>query len=218
MRLFCIDRLFNVGYGDNFSCGCAVLPSANRMQAPCSNPRKDAPVKKAPLLLLIAAVFVFAGCSTKSQLYRPDTVVHISQSSKFKVGETTDSSGYTFVDKAEAFSLKDAMAGAVQAALAMDGLSSGTASYSVDTTITGYEPGNAFTRWIIPGAGATTLKTESIVRDASGAEIARIPVERSIAAGGGYTINAWKYVFDDVAKELARVIKEDLLLLKPKTT
>lgn len=179
-------------------------------------------MRRAPLLLHVAALFLFAtlsaGCSTKSQLYRPDTVVQVPQSSKFKVGVTVDSSGYTFVDKAEAFSLKDTMAGAVQAALAMDGLSSGTASYSVDTTITSYEPGNAFTRWVIPGAGATKLHTESVVRDASGAEIARIPVERSIAMGGGYTINAWKYVFEDVARELARVIKEDLLLLKPKAT
>lgn len=179
-------------------------------------------MRRAPLLLLVAALFLFAtlsaGCTTKSQLYRPDAVVHISQGSKFKVGETVDSSGYSFVDKAEAFSLKDAMTGAVQAALAMDGLSGGTAGYSIDTTITSYEPGNAFTRWVIPGAGATRLQTESIVRDGNGAEIARIPVERSIAIGGGYTINAWKYVFEDVARELSRVIKEDLLLLKPKTT
>ena len=44
--------------------------------------------------------------------------------------------------------------------------------------------------------------------------MARLPVHRSIAAGGGYTINAWKYVFDDVAKETVRVMKEQLLIPK----
>lgn len=43
----------------------------------------------------------------------------------------------------------------------------------------------------------------------------RIPVERSIAAGGGYTINAFKYVFEEVAKETTRVIKTQLLVPRP---
>lgn len=44
--------------------------------------------------------------------------------------------------------------------------------------------------------------------------MAKIPVNRSIAAGGGYTIGAWKTVFDDVAQEIVKVLKEQLLGIK----
>lgn len=104
------------------------------------------------------------------------------------------------------------MTAALTAALAFDGLNSDKTDFVIITKITGYAPGNAFTRWVIPGAGATTLSTESIVYTIDNVEIARIPVERSIAAGGGYTINAWKYVFEEVAKETTRVIKTQLMM------
>lgn len=70
---------------------------------------------------------------------------------------------------------------------------------------------------MLPGAGATKLTTVSIIYTADRRELARIPVTRSIAAGGGYTIGAWKYVFKDVAKETVKVIKEQILKIeKPK--
>lgn len=148
----------------------------------------------------------------KSNLHRAADTTYLPTNAKFKVGETADVSGYTFTDKSEAFSLQDAMTAALTAALAFDGLNSDKTDFVIITKITGYAPGNAFTRWVIPGAGATTLSTESIVYTIDNVEIARIPVERSIAAGGGYTINAWKYVFEEVAKETTRVIKTQLMM------
>lgn len=170
---------------------------------------------KLTVFLMMLIVIAVAGCSTKSQVYMPDRTIHIAKSSKFAVGETVDISGFVFEEQSEKFSLSDAMAGSINAALAMDGLSGSTTQYTIRTKITGYAPGNAFARWLIPGAGATELKIESIIVGSDGQEVARIPVERSIAAGGGYTIKAYKYVFDDVAKELVRVIKERLLMIKP---
>jgi len=102
----------------------------------------------------------------------------------------------------------------LNAAISMEGLAGSNATYVIKTKITEYAPGNAFTRWIIPGAGATKLSTESIVYTTDNIEVARIPVHRSIAAGGGYTIDAWKYVFEDVAKETVKVIKTQLVVPK----
>ena len=151
----------------------------------------------------------------KSNLHRADATVNLPMSTKFKLGETVDASGFSFTDQAEQFSLKDTMAGALATALNQEGLTSDTAGYVINTRITGYAPGNAFTRWVLPGAGATKLSTESIITTTDNVEVARIPVERSIAAGGGYTINAFKYVFEEVAKETTNVIKTQLLVPGP---
>ena len=67
---------------------------------------------------------------------------------------------------------------------------------------------------MLPGAGATKLVTESEIYTPEGVLVAKIPVNRSIAAGGGYTIGAWKTVFDDVAQEIVKVLKEQLLGIK----
>lgn len=172
-------------------------------------------LKRSIAPLCIVALCLLCGCSMKSNLHRADATVNLPMSTKFKLGETVDASGFSFTDQTEQFSLKDAMAGALAAALAQEGLTSDTAGYIINTRITGYAPGNAFTRWVLPGAGATKLSTESVITTTENVEVARIPVERSIAAGGGYTINALKYVFEEVAKETATVIKTQLLAPGP---
>lgn len=151
----------------------------------------------------------------KSNLHRADATTSLPITTKFKLGETVDASGFSFTDKTEQFSLKDTMSSALATALNQEGLASDAAGYVISTRITGYAPGNAFTRWVLPGAGATKLSTESVITTTDNVEVARIPVERSIAAGGGYTINAWKYVFEEVAKETASVIKTQLLVPQP---
>lgn len=171
-------------------------------------------MKALVLSIFVIASLVMAGCSTKSNLHRAPEATHLAADSKFKIGETVDASGFVFSDPREKFSLSEAMAGSLNSALSMEGLSASNAKYIVKTKVIEYAPGNAFTRWMLPGAGATKLSTECTVYTTDNIEIARIPVQRSIAAGGGYTIDAWKYVFDDVARETVRVIKTQLMVSK----
>ena len=70
-----------------------------------------------------------------------------------------------------------------------------------------YEKGNAFKRWLMPGAGKTILSVEATFIDADGDTIAQSQATRSVGAGGGYTIGAWKQVFSNVAEQLV----EDLV-------
>lgn len=163
------------------------------------------------LFLIAVAVFFISGCATKSNVYQPKDATYLPSDTRFKVENSIDASGFSFSEKEEAFSLSEAMHGSMNAALASEGLLSDSGTYTVTTKINKYEPGNAFTRWLIPGAGATKLSTETVVLDKYNAEIARIPVERSIAFGGGFTIGAYKYVFDEVAKETVRVMKSKLI-------
>jgi len=162
-----------------------------------------------PLLLLLCVLFT-AGCSTKSRITPVGDAPHIPAGSTFAVGKTVDESGYVFGEKDERFSLPDTMNASLKNALAQESMTSDQGRLVINTRILAYAPGNAFARWLVPGAGATKLSTESEVCAPDGKVLAKIPVERSIAAGGGYTIGAWKYVFDDVAKEIVIVLKKDM--------
>lgn len=170
-------------------------------------------MKKSIMLFALAVLFM-SGCSTKSSLHPADPAVRLSADARFAVAEVVDASGYKFEEEEEAFSLPDAMTGAMNAALSLDGMRSDDAQYVIKVRIDKYAPGNAFARWVLPGAGATKLNVESSICTKDNVVIAKLPVERSIAAGGAYTIKAWKYVFEDVAKETVRVMKEQLITPK----
>ncbi|MDR2613252.1 MAG: DUF4410 domain-containing protein [Deltaproteobacteria bacterium] len=75
--------------------------------------------------------------------------------------------------------------------------------WAVDVKLVKYAPGNAFHRWLLPGAGKTILGVVASVKDREGRVAATIPVERSIGFGGAFTVKAWSYVFDEVAEEIA---------------
>ena len=54
----------------------------------------------------------------------------------------------------------------------------------------------------MPGLGKTILSVEGSVKDSTGNVIASTRATESIGAGGGYTIGAWKYIFENVAEKL----------------
>ena len=97
---------------------------------------------------------------------------------------------------------------ALEKALRAKGALGEEAPWLVKVELVDYAPGNAFARWLLPGAGATKLKAVATVVDSEGSRAATIPVERSIGFGGAYTIGAWKYVFDEVAVEMVRLLTE----------
>ena len=82
--------------------------------------------------------------------------------------------------------------------------------YILRISIINYAKGNAFARWMLPGAGKTSLSVKADVFNNQEILIANAQAERSVSAGGGYTIGAWEQVFDDVAKALVA----DFLSLK----
>lgn len=157
------------------------------------------------LALLLA---LSAGCSTKISI---DKVVHetLPQEAKFSCGEVIDQTGFVPTQEHDNIVLSNAFKSALDAAFTKAGLA-GT-GYTINSTILEYSPGNAFARWLLPGAGATKLKIVNKIIAPGGELIATIPVERSIAAGGGYTVGAWKYIFTDVADSVVETLKKELL-------
>jgi len=166
-------------------------------------------MKKLVLVVLAVAMVGMAGCSTKSAYTALPGAETVSPVGPFDVGETTDASGYKFGDNAEKIDLAAAMGLALQTALNNSGISASPGKYTLKTTITEYAPGNAFARWMLPGAGGTVLGVTCTVVDVeTGKPLATLPVRRSIAAGGLYTVGAWKYVFEEVAGEIVKMLKD----------
>ena len=165
-------------------------------------------MKKLTVLILATALAILAGCGTKSTYIQTPGAQAVNQADGFMAGQVNDLSGFEFDPKdKEAFSLKEAMAAALGDALTKQGLADGKGRYSVNVNILAYAPGSAFTRWLLPGAGATRLSVEALVMDSHDVQVAKIPIERHISAGGAYTAGAYKYIFEEVAQEIVTVIK-----------
>lgn len=80
--------------------------------------------------------------------------------------------------------------------------------FALTLEITEYRPGNAFQRWLVPGWGSTVLVVRGALRDPKTNELAAvIDHERSVAAGGLFSIGAWESIFTDVADDLAKDLK-----------
>jgi hypothetical protein len=151
-------------------------------------------------------LFLLSACSVKVGYTPLSDNISVEPGSVFSVGEITDVSGFEFPpDEEDTLVLTDSMKDALVKALEAKNVL-GDNQFVVNVKILSYSPGNAFHRWLLPGAGATKLKVEATILNREGAPAALIPVERSIAAGGGFTIGAWKYVFVETAEAIVDVL------------
>jgi hypothetical protein len=80
--------------------------------------------------------------------------------------------------------------------------------YSISLRIIEYEMGNAFKRWLLPTYSSTVLSVHTDVIDIDKDEIITfMEHKQTIAAGGAYSIGAWKYIFKNVTKDIATDIE-----------
>jgi hypothetical protein len=153
---------------------------------------------------------VLSGCGTKAVYAPAPNAEKVNPEGKFSIGEIVDTSGFVFpADEKDPFSLTDAMRDALKSELEKKNVLGTPGDYILNGNITYYLPGNAFIRWLAPGAGRTELRTAWRVTDINGKELATIPVNSYVAAGGGYTIGAWKYVFSNVAEVLIKTLQNE---------
>jgi hypothetical protein len=126
---------------------------------------------------------------------------------KVSLDQVSNTSGHAFDVDAVAL-LRDAMTHALRVEGVYAEPGTPGQAFRLTLRISEYRPGNAFKRWLLPGYGSTVLAVTGELRDAkSGAVAASINHERSVLWGGAYTIGAWKYIFDDVADDIAKDLK-----------
>jgi len=156
-------------------------------------------MKKA--MLCVFVLFVFTGCSKHVTVNKDFS---IPNDSKFIVAEVVNICGVNPEGESSEKLLRDA----VEKAMLESGMPIGEEDIELHLSITEYSPGDAFKRWLMPGWGETRLTVKCKIVDKKSQNEGEIEVQRSIAAGGGFTAGAWKYVFDEVAKEIVNKIGE----------
>tara|TARA_B110000438_G_scaffold134458_1_gene130118 strand:- start:1508 stop:2020 length:513 start_codon:yes stop_codon:yes gene_type:complete len=147
--------------------------------------------------LVFLMVLLMTGCATTSNI---DVINQDLLQNNFTINNVVakNETGNTFEIEIESMLEK-----AMNEELSLKGLSNKEGlEYELQVFIIQYKEGNAFARWVMPGMGKTVLSVEAILTDESGNSVLQSQATRSIGAGGGYTINAWKRVFNQVAEEL----------------
>jgi len=145
----------------------------------------------------LALTFLLTGCVTSSNIQLVDTVAF---DINFKISNVTikNNTGQTFDIDIAAMLSQAAKAELMKKDIYLED----TLAYSFNISIVQYEKGNAFARWMLPGMGKTILSVEANMKNKNGEIVAQSQATRSIGAGGGYTIGAWKKVFQDVSETL----------------
>ena len=158
------------------------------------------------LLFILLLSLALAGCATHGSMTLNSEAVSLDAGATFQNETVRDASGFDWGSEKDRIDIVAALKASLDWALAQENLAG--SGYVLRTEIVRYEPGNAFKRWLMPGFGATRLEVVSKVFSREGTLVATVPVERYVGFGGGFTIGAWKDVFQDVAKEVVRVLKK----------
>lgn len=150
-------------------------------------------------VMLLAVFLLIGSCGTVQHSLKVDDSFTPQAGTLVEVGPVTNQTGHTFevnVDQLLANALTEELRS--QKLLWTGGDSRRLVLVS---TIVEYEEGNAFKRWMLPGWGATALTVRGDLKDGDRI-VGSVDARRTVSAGGGYTIGAWKSIFGDLAKDI----------------
>jgi hypothetical protein len=74
---------------------------------------------------------------------------------------------------------------------------------TVESELLVYAEGNAFKRWLAPGAGKTQCTLKSKLINQSNILVAEIVVAKEVGAGGLYSVGADEWILREVAADIA---------------
>ncbi len=178
-----------------------------------------------PLCLAgFAVLLALSGCGASKILSTLDPGFPPKGGAAIQLGEIRDSS-----TRHADMDLETMLSSALNRAIAEKGIlwtgSSSAGRVVMDVEIIDYARGNAFKRWLLPGWGSTVLEVRCELRqdgDAAGAAsdvstglsgpavVGSVEARRTVSMGGGYSIGAWRGIFDTVADDIAKELGEKL--------
>ena len=182
-------------------------------QADIPSPDSSIPGPSALLLGLGILLLLFSsGCATSNSVTDPVSDAFPRPGARVVVGSVTNQSGASFELGVETL-LYEALARQLEKEGLLKTNPASATDFLLETSITEFRPGSAFKRWVAPGWGCTVLVVDGVVREGGTREVvANLHDQRSIAAGGLYTLGA-EYrvcdsIADDIAGDLARRIEK----------
>lgn len=163
---------------------------------------KRLPIPNIGTLLLSIALI---GCGSVEHKLDLQNSYTPAVATKIEVGKVTNETGQTFDVNVEQM-LTDALAEKLtEENLLWSG--QGDDKLILSSKIVEYEKGNAFKRWLLPGWGSTVIAVHGDLKKDNqlvGSEQAR----RTVSIGGGYTIGAWKTIFNSIAEDIVEDLRE----------
>jgi hypothetical protein len=168
---------------------------------------KQLPIKVILFFTISLSILLSVGCGTVKHSVDLQEDYAIKTDAKIEVGEVTNGTGLTFdID------IEKLLADALEESLREEKLLStipGEPRLIITSKIVEYKQGDAFKRWLMPGWGSTVLMIECDLMDANDL-IGSVKARRTVDAGGGYTIGAWKTIFREVSKDIAKDLRKKI--------
>jgi len=150
------------------------------------------------------------GCGASSPAVRMESAEPLRKYGLFEVAPVTNDTGKTF-----AFDIAEEFGNRIRSQLESKGYIVAAGSDGTDDalivrcSITSYEPGSAFSRWLAPGAGktqATVLTT--LVDKGTGAAVGEMLSAEAVGTGGLYSAGADRWILEKIAKGVVDKIEE----------
>jgi hypothetical protein len=159
------------------------------------------------ILLPFLTIMVLTGCGTVQHKVTFQDNYSPQAQTKIEVGQVTNQTIQTFDVDIEQL-LREALAEALQKeALLWDG-STGD-RLILNSKIIEYDKGNAFMRWLVPGAGSTALVIRCDLKEGDKV-VGSAEAKRTVDAGGLYTLGAWKTIFGSVARDVVNDMRSQI--------
>jgi hypothetical protein len=163
------------------------------------------------LLLCFALTMVLTACGAVHHEIKLNGDFTPQAGTNIEVGRISNETGQTFD-----ITIEDMLREALNKNLKEKNLlSTGTAGHrlALSAKIVEYEEGDAFKRWLLPGWGTTVLSVQSDIMEGDRL-VGTIEARRTVSAGGGYTIGAWKTIFNSVADDIVSDLRSKIPQVK----
>jgi hypothetical protein len=159
------------------------------------------------LCVLVFAVFIFTGCGT-IKVAGDFKGMNLAPETKVEVGKIVNQGNAKEFDDEVQQICKNSLINKFQKEKILWASDTGGIKAILDIYLIEYQKGDAFKRWLLPGWGATVVTLKAEFKDEKGNTLGIIDCHRTVEAGGGYTIGAWKTIFNDVADDIYEQFKE----------
>lgn len=159
-------------------------------------------------ILILFFVIILTGCGSVNHKINLEDGFSPKIGTNIEIDKTINATGQEFDIDIEKF-FSDALAEALREKN-MLWTGENTPKLKLQGKIIEYEEGNAFKRWLLPGWGATVVSVQCDLRDGQQI-VGTIDARRTVSMGGGYTINAWRTIFADIAEDIVEELETKIM-------
>ena len=159
------------------------------------------------LLSTLIAVIILTGCGSVQHKISFQDDYSPQPQTRVEVGEVSNETNETFDVDIEQM-LTNALAEKLREETLLWNGGNNT-KLVLNSKIIEYAKGDAFKRWLLPGWGSTVLNIQCELKDGN-IVVGSVEARRTVSIGGGYSVGAWRTIFDSVAKDVVKDLRSHI--------